>query len=178
MNKQVNRVDSKKRFKRKVNQSSSHQNSTKPKINSRQHTKLNYDSSRNNGTRKIQEKGNKFEYYSLLSNKNSQSKKKLGIQTNNLRSKNDSQSVRIQNFSRVKKDEEGKELNKDKYKEDINALENLNYMNACARMDLISANNKLMNINLLKKCMDLNKAAKNNNKSMDFTLTFKSDFSV
>jgi len=62
---------------------------------------------------------------------------------------------------------------------EIKALEHLSYINACARMELLNVNSKLINYHILKKNIATSKQEDNDgNKSMDFTLTFRSDFSV
>jgi len=124
------RAESKKRGRRAFNNSEFDTNEAKQKSVSRQNSKQYHDSSRNNEMkRNTREANKKFEYYSLLSKKNTGSKKKLGMQANNLRNKTDSQSMRINN-SVPNSAKPEKEETKDKSKEDIDALEHLNYMNA------------------------------------------------
>lgn len=119
---------------------------------------------------------NKFEYYSLLNKKNNTSKKNIPIQ-NPIRGRKDSQSMRVQDVSMTDPPQSDEYQLQDKEKEEVTALEHLSYMNACARMELLNANSKLMNFHILKKHLDKKKNP-NNNKSMDFTLTFKSDISI
>ena len=59
------------------------------------------------------------------------------------------------------------------------ALEHLSYINACARMELLNANSKLINYHILKKNTATKKLDNDaGNKSMDFSLTFRSDFNM
>jgi hypothetical protein len=121
---------------------------------------------------------NKFEYYSLLAKKNNDSKKRLPVQAHLFRGQKDNQSMQVQDVSITEPPKINKyHQHQDKEKAEINALEHLSYMNACARMELLNANSKLMNFHILKKHLN-QKQDSNNNKSMDFTLTFKSDFKV
>ena len=63
---------------------------------------------------------------------------------------------------------------------EIMALEHLSYINACARMELLNANSKLINYHVLKKNSKALNKPKNadSNKSMDFSLSFRSDFNI
>lgn len=103
---------------------------------------------------------NKTEYFSLLAKKSSNSRKKLGIQTNKIRNQLDSQSMRVQDIST---DDRNDVEILEKSKQEIAALEKLHLMNAWARMKLINANKA---------------ASSNNNKSVDFSLSFKQDFNM
>jgi len=70
---------------------------------------------------------NKTEYFSLLAKKSSNSRKKLGIQTNKIRNQLDSQSMRVQDIST---DDRNDVEILEKSKQEIAALEKLHLMNA------------------------------------------------
>lgn len=72
---------------------------------------------------------------------------------------------------------ENTEEDEGKESAEITALEHLSYINACARMELLNANSKLLNYQILKKNIIFKPNPSDvGNKSMDFTLTFRSDF--
>jgi hypothetical protein len=59
---------------------------------------------------------------------------------------------------------------------EVKALEHLSYINACARMEFLNANSKLINYHVGKKKSTSKKKINDlSNKSMDLTLTLRSD---
>lgn len=116
----------------------------------------------------------KLEHFSLLAKKNNNSKKAIGIRVLGQQSRKEVWKESDLTLVNASHDE----LDPEKNSSEIQALEHLSYINACARMGLLNANTKLLNYQILKKNTASNKQGNESNKSMDFTLTFRSDFNM
>lgn len=92
-------------------------------------TSMNKDvKSRKRGATK--DTNSKINYFSLLATKNSNSRKKIALQSELLRNKKDSRSMREQEANVPQSKENFHQNTKPKEKAEITALENLSYINA------------------------------------------------